>query len=182
MAKTSSFGALGSEIDELVSASPYGNIKTFIGADSFDIEDYGEPCRLIIPPNVTEIDDYEYMECGNLIEVIVMGSRVKLGDSPFGENLERLVFLGEPEFEDDAYYRLQNLSEIVFPKGYKPDENALEALKGSPYFENLDEFKIINDVLVEYTGSDKVVRVPDGVTKIGAGQPVFKNALCRRIS
>lgn len=93
-----------------------------------------------IPETVTTIRKRAFYGCPNLRKVVIPDS---------------LTYMGEEVFE-----RCENLEGLTIPHGAKP-------LEKSDFLER--GFKTENGRLIKYTGDDRDVTIPEGVTEIGKG-------------
>ena len=119
-----------------------------------------------IPDGVIKIGDSAFSCCNGIGSIEIPDSVISIGVDAF-YNCKNLKYINLPEsltkIESEAFQdctalenimlpaQLQHLGTAVFPRSLK--------LKQFP-----DGFLILNHILYEYLGSDKTVKIPEGVT------------------
>lgn len=139
----------------------------------------------IIPEGITEIGDYAFKGCDDL-EVLVLSSTVeKIGKYAFADlpNLKYLYLFSENlKIIDDYAFFGVNAREVYLPPNVEyigdyamhsmiigevlPTQTKLGINAISFGYSTSDDMQIQNGVLVRYTGDDKNIVIPEGVTMI----------------
>lgn len=128
----------------------------------------GTEQKYTVPEDTTEIVDGAFLKNTELKEVRLPDTVVSIGNGAF-EDCTGLTKITIPEgvttIGSGAFYGCSSLEEIDIPASVI--EFGEHILKGTPYYETYpEEFFVINGVLLEYTGQQSEVIIPDKVTVI----------------
>lgn len=108
--------------------------------------EYHDLSNITIPDGVTSIGFHSFMGCDNLTSVTLPDSITYID---FG-----------------AFSKCDNLTQVILPNGNIHIED--EAFRKSPGLADENGFIIVNGILFDYIGSNPVVTIPDGVTRISS--------------
>ena len=126
----------------------------------------GNQKEVIIPEGIVAIHPYAFAN-NEIVRTIKMPNSVThIMECAFWycSNLENVVFSKCIEkIDNQAFVGCKKLTQVEIPKETKLGSNAFE----NCYALADNDFIIINDYLIQYLGSDKIVNIPDGVRVIG---------------
>ena len=108
--------------------------------------------NVYIPNSVTYIDEYAFFGCNDLSNIVIPPNVYSIGDSAIELYDDDFTISGKIDSYAETYAQKNNIQFKVITSGVSID--------GS-------DFVIRNGVLIEYTGSEKNITIPDGVTSIG---------------
>lgn len=111
------------------------------------LEYKGKDAFVIIPPDITEIEDNAFRDCVDITSITIPDSVKAVGEYAFRgcKNLNSI-----------------NVSSSFTIKGE-------EAFSYTPWYENCaDDFVVLGSMLLKYRGDDEQITVPDNITKIDA--------------
>lgn len=108
--------------------------------------------NVYIPNSVTYIDEYAFFGCNDLSNIVIPPNVYSIGDSAIELYDDDFTISGKIDSYAETYAQKNNIPFKVITSGVSID--------GS-------DFVIRNGVLIEYTGSEKNITIPDGVTSIG---------------
>lgn len=132
-----------------------------------------ESCRnltsVTIPYGVESIGADAFSWCENLIDISIPDSVTSIGEWVF-YNCESLTSITIPNsitsIGDWTFNGCKNLTSITIPDNIAYIGSF--AFSGTPWLANfLDDFVIVNSILIEYKGNESEVIIPDGVTFVG---------------
>lgn len=123
-----------------------------------------------MPEKYCNIGDFAFENCTGLTNVTIPEKMHCLWYAAFRNctALESVTFLGDTWIDGEAFYGCTNLTSVEMPESLMLIED--DAFDGTPWLKKINakapDFKIINGVLLEYSGSGGKVTIPDGVVRI----------------
>lgn len=145
---------------------------TAIGDDAFN--GCESVTSVIIPESLTKIGDNAFSGCKSLLLIMIPENVTKFGDDVF-EDCPDLWIFGAKGSETEEYAKKNGIPFEVYDEesfSAKNKDERFAAPKNEPETNQTDQagFMIIQEgeksILIKYTGHDKEVTIPEGVTKI----------------
>jgi len=128
-----------------------------------------EAKEVIVPEGITKIHLSAFDECSSLQTVILPDGLEEIGCWAFQEcsGLQSIVIPASVTLiERCAFLGCTNLASVSISPCTKVEDSS--CFGRTPWYKALGEWKIINGVLLEYTGQEQHITVPDTVTEIAA--------------
>jgi|GEM_PF-5340709 len=126
--------------------------------------------ELKLPESVTEIKDSTFGNCAGLVEINIPKNVTVIDDNAFWRCFELKNITipdGVTKIGAYAFSHCTALENLVIPPSVT--EIGAYAFNFTPWFEQLtEEFVIINNILIDYNGSEANVVVPEGVVAISS--------------
>ncbi len=155
---------------------------TSIGDDVFN--ECANITSITIPSSVTSIGDEVFEDCSDLSSITVDADnpdfssvngvlfskdKMELIQYPIGSTQTAYAIPNSvTSIGDLAFWDAADLMSITFPSSVT--SFGYGAIDGTGYLQNYSgDFAVINNILVDYIGTDSVVTIPDNVTAIGNG-------------
>ncbi len=141
---------------------------TVIATDAFNYEKTGI-YKVILPEGIKSIGDGAFFFATNLKEINFPESLTYIGEHSFYHTGFDKVTIpdGVTYIGEDAFLIAGNGSQLtIFGKTGSAAQAYAKENGHSFYPTNMDDFEIVDNVLIKYLGTDAKVTLPDGVTKI----------------
>lgn len=155
-----------SECSALTSVTIPSSVTT-LGAFSFS--KCTNLSSITIPDRITEIPIGVFSECESLTSVTIPNSVTTIGKEAF-YGCKNLTSVTIPDsvttIEEGAFSECEKLTSIIIPDSVTTIEE--KAFLGCRNLADKNNFIIVRNVLYGYSGEDKNVIIPDGVTIISA--------------
>lgn len=133
--------------------------------------------EVVIGNGITYIPAQAFMDCTSLKKVDISNSVVYIGSFAFGDctSLTAIKIPDSVVYMSSVFYGCSNLEQITLSQNTNYDNMTFEGCVKLPEsytnseatYEQLGDFKIYRGELIDYTGNDSHVTVPDSVVAIG---------------